>query len=140
MLAGRMTLATIAVAAACAAAPAGALARPPAPTITAKPSSAMINTDVLLRGSGFASHTTLTLRECGRVFWLSPASPCDTTGEVSVKTGARGTFKTKFTVQLCPEGEPLEVITQRRCYIGVPRFGEDTGSLEPAAALAVSYP
>ncbi|GEM_PF-2249240 len=139
-----MTIATIAVTAACASLPAGALARPSAPgktpTITAKPHSAMVNTEITLRGRGFPKHTTVRLRECGRRFWLDPQVPCNGENEVSATTGAMGRFTTTFKVEVCPEGEPLEVITQRICYIGVPEFGEDTGTLDPSVEVTVSYP
>ncbi|HME01487.1 MAG TPA: hypothetical protein VKG38_00470 [Solirubrobacteraceae bacterium] len=147
MLDRQITLATIAVCAACAAAPAGALgavahgaAWTKTPTITAKPGSAMVNTDVALRGRGFPKRTAVRLRECGRPSWLDPRVPCNQENEVSVTTGAMGRFTTTFKVEVCPEGEPLEVITQRICYIGVPRFGEDTGTLEPYVQVMVSYP
>ena len=144
MLDRPMTAATITLTAACAFLPAGALARssPPSrtPTITAKPDSAMVNTDITLRGRGFPKHTTVRLRECGRLFWLDPQVPCNDENEVSATTGATGRFTTTFKVQVCPEGEPLEVITQRICYVGVPQFGEDTGTLDPYTEVTVSYP
>ena len=144
MLNGRMTLATVAVAAVCVSMPAGALGRASAraktPTITAKPASAMVNTSITLRGRGFPSRATVRLRECGRRFWLDPLAPCNLANEVSVTTGASGRFAATFKVEVCPEGEPIEVITQRRCYIGVPQSGEDTGALEPSVQVAVSYP
>jgi hypothetical protein len=144
MIDHRITLATIALTAVCAFVPAGAPARPLAsskpPTITAKPDSAMVNTNIKLRGRGFPHHTTVRLRECGRRFWLDPQVPCNRENELSVTTGATGRFSTTFKVEVCPEGEPLEVITQRICYIGVPQFGEDTGTLEPSVEVTVSYP
>jgi hypothetical protein len=144
MIGHRMTLATVALTAACASVPAGAVARRPAPvktpTITAKPRSAMVNTNITLRGRGFPKHTTVLLRECGRRSWLDPHVPCSEENEVSVTVGAMGRFTTSFKVNVCPEGEPLEVITQRICYIGVPRLGEDSGTLEPAVEVKVSYP
>ena len=39
-----------------------------------------------------------------------------------------------------PEGMPRKEITERTCYIGVVKFGEDTGELSPAAKLIVTYP
>ncbi len=144
MLDRRIILATIATAAACASTPEAALARAPVrakvPTITAKPASAMVNTNVTLRGRGFPSHATVRLRECGQPTWLDPVVPCSVGNEASVQTGAGGRFSTTFRVEVCPEGEPLEVITQRRCYIGVPQLGEDTGALEPWVEVDVSYP
>ncbi len=136
----RMTLATIALAGACALPPAGAAARAKMPTITAKPSSAMVNSRIKLRGRGFPSHTIIQLRECGQRSWLDPRLPCNTANELSLTTGANGSFATTFTVEVCPEGEPIEEITQRRCYVGVPEQGEDNGALEPSAEVAVSYP
>ncbi len=144
MIDHRMTLATIALTAACASVPAGALARPSAPsktpTVTAKPDSAMVNTNIMLRGRGFPKHTTVRLRECGQRSWLDPNVPCNRENEVSVTIGAMGRFTTTFKVEVCPEGEPLEVITQRICYIGVAQLGEDTGTLEPSVEVTVSYP
>lgn len=144
MLERRITLATIAVTGACASVPGGALAGTSAPaktrTITAKPGSAMVNTDVTLKGRGFQKRATIRLRECGRRSWLDPLVPCNGENEVSATTGAMGRFTATFKVDVCPEGEPLEVITQRICYIGVPQLGEDTGALEPSVEVTVSYP
>jgi hypothetical protein len=144
MLKSRITFATIALTAAFASLPTGALARAGArtktPTITARPASAMVDSKITLRGSGFPSHTTVRLRECGQRSWLDPQVPCNVENETSVTTGAGGRFATTFKVEVCPEGEPIGVITQRRCYVGVPEQGEDTGALEPSVEVAVSYP
>jgi hypothetical protein len=110
------------------------------PVIVAQPASAMINTNIKLRGRGFPKNTTVQLRECGRRSWQDPVVPCNRENEISVATGAKGRFKVTFKVELCPEGEPLEMITQRACFIGVPQSGEDTGTLEPAVEVTVSYP
>ena len=139
-----MTLALTVLAAAFALLATGALARTAdrtkTPTITAKPDSAMVDSMITVKGRGFPRRTTIRLRECGQRSWLDPRVPCNVANEVSVMTGANGRFDATFKVEVCPEGEPIEVITQRRCYVGVPRQGEDTGALEPSAELAVSYP
>ena len=144
MLNRRVTFATVALVAAVASLPAGALARTGAraktPAITAKPASAMVNSRITLRGSGFPGHTTVRLRECGRQSWLDPQVPCNVDNETTVTTGAAGRFAASFKVEVCPEGEPIEIITRRRCYVGVPEQGEDTGTLDPSAEVAVSYP
>jgi hypothetical protein len=108
-------------------------------TLKAYPTNVMVNTDTTLSGGGFPAHTTLKLRECGARFWLAPKDSCDTENARTVETNSRGRFKLSFKVQLCPEGE-VSGPTQRTCYIGVLKFGEDTGSLEPAARVLVSYP
>jgi len=41
---------------------------------------------------------------------------------------------------VCPEGEPGKEITERKCYVGVARFGLDTVELSPSAKLIVTYP
>jgi hypothetical protein len=110
------------------------------PKIVAKPTSAMINTNITLRGRGFPKNTTVQLRECGRRSWLNPNVPCNQGNELSVSTGAKGRFKVSFKVELCPEGEQIEMITERDCFIGVPQLGEDSGTLEPATEVIVSYP
>jgi hypothetical protein len=131
------------LAAAIAAAP-GAIAQGPSaaagPHIRARPSSAMIDTHVALNGSGFPANSVVALRECGRTFWLAPTEPCDTANAKLVRTGRLGRFKTSFLVELCPEGEPGEIVTERTCFIGEPVFGEDTGMLEGAAKITVTYP
>ena len=100
----------------------------------------MVDSMITVKGRGFPRRTTIRLRECGQRFWLDPRVPCNVANETSVTTGANGRFAAGFRVEVCPEGEPIEVITLRRCYIGVPVQGEDTGALEPSAELAVSYP
>ena len=52
----------------------------------------------------------------------------------------KGRFETTFDVGLCPEGEPHGKLTQRVCYVGELRLGEDTGELVGAAKLIVTYP
>ncbi len=108
--------------------------------IVANPSSVMVNTHTTLRGTGFPAHTMVALKECGTTFWLAPKDPCNANNGKTVETNGLGRFRTSFKVELCPEGEPGEFPTSRICYIGVPRFGEDTGALEPAAKVTVTYP
>ena len=55
-------------------------------------------------------------------------------------TNAGGSFTTTMKAEVCPEGMPGKEITERTCYIGVPKFGEDTGELSPSAKLIVTYP
>jgi len=105
-----------------------------------KPDNAMVNTQVKVKGSGFARRASVTLRECSATFWIVPQDPCDTGNEVTVRTNAHGSFVTSMKAEVCPEGEPGEQITERRCYIGVPSFGEDTVELSPSAKLTVTYP
>lgn len=108
--------------------------------VTARPANLMINTDTTITGSGFPAHTMLSLRECGVKFWLAPNDPCNTENAKTVETNKNGRFKTPFEAQLCPEGKPAHQPTTRICYIGVLSFGEDTGMLDPAARVKVSYP
>jgi hypothetical protein len=108
--------------------------------VTAHPTAVMVNTDTTITGSGFPAHMILSLRECGVTFWLAPNDPCNTENARKVEKNARGHFSTPFEAQLCPEGSPARQPTTRVCYIGVLRFGEDTGMLEPAAKVKVSYP
>jgi hypothetical protein len=110
------------------------------PSITATPSSVMVNGKTKLVGRHFAPNTVLALRECGRTFWLAPAYPCNTANAVSVKTNARGAFALAFKVELCPEGAKGEHPTERICYIGALETGEDTGTLVGAARISVTYP
>jgi hypothetical protein len=105
-----------------------------------KPDNVMVNTTVTVKGKGLPPKSSVTLRECGRTFWIVPEEPCNTGNEVSVKTSARGSFVTSFKVEVCPEGMPGKVITERTCYIGVPKFGEDTVALSPSAKVIVTYP
>ncbi len=108
--------------------------------ITANPKSVMINTDTTLKGKGFPAHTMIQLEECGATFWLAPKDPCDTENTQTVETNAKGRFTTSFKMQLCPEGAPGKKPTSEICYVGVPSFGEDTGMLEPAAKVTVTFP
>ncbi len=93
-----------------------------------------------MKGVGFAHRAAVTLRECGRTFWIVPEEPCNTGNEITVHTNARGSFTTSMKAEVCPEGEPGLAITERTCYIGVPKFGEDTGELSPSVKLIVTYP
>ncbi len=106
--------------------------------IKVKPKDVMVNTSVQVKGSGFAHKASITLRECGRTFWIAPEEPCG--NSVTVQTNSRGSFTATMKAEVCPEGMPRKEITERTCYIGVPRFGEDTGELSPSAKLIVTYP
>jgi hypothetical protein len=108
--------------------------------VSARPTHVMVNTDTTITGSGFPAHAMIPLRECGVKFWLAPNDPCNTENAITVETNRMGRFKTSFEAQLCPEGKPARQPTTRICYIGVLSFGEDTGMLEPAARVLVSYP
>jgi hypothetical protein len=108
--------------------------------VSAYPANVMVNTDTTIKGSGFPAHTMVSLTECGLTFWLAPKDPCNTENAKTVETNANGRFHTLFEAQLCPEGKPARQPTTRICYIGVLSFGEDTGMLEPAAKVKVSYP
>ncbi len=108
--------------------------------IMAKPKSVMVNTDTTVKGKGFPADTMIRLEECGATFWLAPKDPCDTENAQTVETNAKGKFTSSFEVQLCPEGAPGKKPTSQICFIGVPRFGEDTGTLEPAAKVTVTFP
>lgn len=119
---------------------AAAYAGSQAEKIRAHPASVMINTDTTLTGSGFPAHTTIVLEECGATRWLDPKVPCNTENRETVETNAKGRFTASFEVELCPEGAPGRHPTTRICYIGVPKLLEDTGKLEPAAKVQVSYP
>jgi hypothetical protein len=103
-----------------------------------KPKDVMVNTSVQVKGSGFAHKASITLRECGRTFWIVPEEPCG--NSVTVHTNSSGRFATTMKAEVCPEGMPGKEITERTCYIGVPQFGEDTGELSPSVKLIVTYP
>ncbi len=118
----------------------GAQASSGAKKIKAHPRSVMVNTETTLKGRGFPANTTIQLEECGATFWLAPKNPCDTENAKTVETNAKGRFTTSFAVQLCPEGAHGRKPTSQICYIGVPEFIEDTGMLEPAAKVTVTYP
>lgn len=135
-----VVVACLACAVASAAAPQLAQAKGRAGDLKVKPGNVMVNTMVKVKGTGFARTAPVTLRECGRTFWLVPEEPCDTDNEVTVQTNGRGSFATTMKADVCPEGMPGKEITERTCYIGVPKFGEDTGELAPRAKLIVTYP
>lgn len=108
--------------------------------LTARPRNVMINTDTTITGKGFPGHAMVSLTECGVTFWLAPKEPCSTENGTTVETNAKGRFTTPFEMQLCPEGEHAHRPTTVICYVGVRSFGEDTGMLEPAVKLKVTYP
>ncbi len=134
---GRSAVAAAALALCCAAV---AAASPGEAKLTVHPRKAMVNTETTVKGRGFPASTTIVLRECGRTFWLDPADPCVEGATTSVMTDAKGRFQTTIKVGLCPEGEMTKKPTQRICYVGRFVGGEDTGSLEPATRLVVTYP
>ena len=70
-----------------------------------KPNNVMVNTSVQVKGTGFAHKASVTLRECGRTFWIVPEEPCNTGNEVTVQTNARGSFTTSMKAEVCPEGD-----------------------------------
>jgi hypothetical protein len=110
------------------------------PTITVRPSRVMVSSPTTVSGAGFPANSLLKLRECGRTFWLVPEEPCNTSNAITVKTDRYGHFKATFHVELCPEGKVGKGPTERTCYIGRVQFGEDTGELQPAARISVTYP
>ena len=70
---------------------AGAMSSTP-PRIVAKPSNAMVNTKIMLTGSGFAARAKLTIRECSSTGWVVVAEhPCNFDNAISVVTDARRT-------------------------------------------------
>ncbi len=109
------------------------------PTISAKPSSLMVNQSTALVGSGFPKKTSITLRECASTAWSVPQEPCIEGLAVTVKTNGSGHFSTHFKVGVC-EGA-FSGPTQRTCYLGEPRpSGIDTMELVGAVTVQVSYP
>jgi hypothetical protein len=110
------------------------------PKITARPARVMVSSATSLTGVGFSANTQLQLRECGRVFWIAPEKVCNTGNAITVETNRFGRFKASFHVELCPEGTVGKHPTERTCYIGPVQFGEDTGELQPAVRIVVTYP
>ncbi len=74
---------------------------------------------------------SITLRECGRTFWIVPEEPCNRQRGHRTDERDAASFTTSMKAEVCPEGMPGKEITERTCYIGVPKFGEDTGELSP---------
>jgi hypothetical protein len=112
------------------------------PTITAKPDNVMVNTKTTLTGKGFAPKTSVTVAECSVTSWPLPTNPCDTTNTVNVRTNSKGSFHTKFTVQVCTAPtSPGPAGLSMLCYIGVHRpSGIDTIALQPETSIVVTYP
>jgi hypothetical protein len=142
-----MTHRPTALAVACVAFAAGAIAGTPAAQahakpgkLTVKPGDVMVNTTVTVKGKGFAHSSAITLHECGSTTWLVPEEPCSSANVVTVETNARGGFTTSMRADVCPEGMPGKAITERTCYVGVEKVTEDTGALVPWAKLIVTYP
>ena len=118
---------------------AGVSARPP--VITAKPDNVMVNTDTTLIGRNFQPATKLRLAECSKRSWVVPARPCDGGKTVTVRTNAKGQFKTTFKVEACPSDVAVSGGLAERCYIGVPEpSGVDTVRLEAAEPIVVTFP
>jgi hypothetical protein len=120
------------------AAVAGAVSPVP-PTIKVNPNNVMVNTDTHVVGRHFSAGQTLTLVECGKTNWVVPKNPCDTDNTVTVTTNGTGTFKTAMKVEACP-GKAHQPGLEQTCYIGVEKFGIDTGSLQPFASIVVTFP
>jgi hypothetical protein len=110
------------------------------PHIRVTPKRVMVNTGTTLRGAGFPANATVLIAECGRTSWLAPSYPCLEEDAQSVRTDAKGRFETTFKAGVCPEGERTKRPTEVLCYVGEPKWTEDTGSLVAAAKLYVSYP
>jgi hypothetical protein len=111
-----------------------------APHITARPTDVMVNSPVALHGIGFPPAATLRLQECSLKNWIVPEDPCLNANSVTVTTNSRGEFTTTMKALICP-AVTLPVVTERTCYIGVPRpSGIDTITLLSAARIVVSWP
>lgn len=117
-------------------------ASPPAahsPAIVATPSAVMVNGAVRLTGAHFPKSKPVVLDECSAAGWAVPSNPCVSTSSVTVTTSARGTFKTTFTVTLCPGNSAVG--TSETCYIGEPKpYGVDTIRLLGAVPVTVTWP
>ncbi len=113
-----------------------------APHIGVSPRNVMVTTTVTVTGRGFPANSPIRLQECGAPSWIVPEEPCDTTNEVTVKTGPKGRFTTPFEAQVCPRvAPPKPPVTRETCFIGEPEpTGEDTAGLLGAAKLIVTYP
>ena len=112
---------------------------PAAPTIKINPDNVMVNTDTQVVGQHFSAGQTLTLVECGKKSWVVPKNPCDSDNTVTVATNTKGAFKTAMKVEDCP-GKAHPPGLEQTCYIGVEKFGIDTGSLQPFASIVVTFP
>ena len=137
-----LVLTVAALAAGVLSAEAGATSPTP-PRIVAKPNNVMVNTEITLTGTGFASRAKLSIMECGSRGWVVVAQhPCVTDNKISVVTDAHGRFTHKFKVELCPRTSAgTGPVTQETCYIGNPHpEGIDTISLIGAAKVTVTYP
>ena len=103
----RVTVLPVALAAAFAFLPGGALGRTSTrartPTIIAKPASTMVNSMITLKGRGFTAQASIRLRECGQRSWLDPRVPCNAANEVSVVTGANGRFTRGARLKSAPK-------------------------------------
>src|SRR5581483_3702684 len=104
-----------------------------------KPTSAMVNTSVVVKGKRFPPDTQLTIEECGRTTWVVTQDECADNG-VTVTTNDRGAFKTTIKAALCPQDTP-PTLTEETCYVGrLMPSGIDTVTLDPSAPLEVSWP
>jgi hypothetical protein len=113
--------------------------KPKPPKIVLKPTSAMVNSNVVVKGKRFPADTMLTIAECGRTMWVAAQDEC-ADNAVTVTTNARGAFKTTIKAALCPQDTP-PTLTEETCYVGrLMPSGIDTVALDPSAPLEVSWP
>ena len=124
------------------------------PKIVAKPDSVMVNHKTTLTGSGFKRHKKLTIVECSARMWVVPKQICNRRNALTVRTSARGRFRVRFKVLVCPaassalagsgpaaSGPAAARGFSRRCFIGVPTIrGVDTEELLGAARITVTGP
>lgn len=119
------------------------------PKIVAKPDSVMVNNKTTLTGSGFKRHKKLTIVECSARSWVVPKQVCNHRNALTVRTSARGGFRVKFKVLVCPAASAALTATvpavargfSRRCFIGVPAIrGVDTEALVGATRITVTGP
>lgn len=109
------------------------------PAIVATPAAVMVNGTVRLTGAHFPKAKSVVLDECSAPGWAVPSDPCVSTSSVTLFTTARGTFKTTYTVKLCPGGPGIG--TSETCYIGEPKpYGVDTIRLLGAVPVTVTWP
>lgn len=113
------------------------------PRIVAKPDSVMVNKMTTLTGSGFKRHKKLTISECSARNWVVPRQICNHRNVVTVRTSARGGFRVKFKVLVCPAhtGGVGNMGFSRHCFVGVPTpIGVDGVTLVGATRITVTGP
>jgi Neocarzinostatin family len=114
---------------------------PVPPTLRATPHSVMVNTNTTITGRNFTPGSSVQLTECSATTWVVPQAPCNTDNSVTVTANNKGTFKTAFKVELCPNGKHGTEPTSEICYVGVAKpSGIDTVALSPHAKVIVTYP